>query len=155
MPAPEIIPENNQAKCHRNACNDEENQLRPCLGILSPGWKIVSWCQMPGSVEYLESRCNHSKNDKTAAEVDPSEHKFGHPYSDFDFQILRLLLFCGFLLLLQHLLFPECWAQGIVDPSSWSARHLHGTLQRRTRRERDLNGLSRWVILRDVAEANI
>ncbi len=69
----------------RYARNAEQGNLRPCLLVRSPSWKITPRRQRFGGIEYCKSSREHRQDDETAAEVCYSKTHLGHSDSGFDF----------------------------------------------------------------------
>lgn len=87
-----VAVKDDEARHERDGSNDDKKDLWPGLGAGSPGWKHVPWWQRFRCIEDGECSGKHRKDDQRAAEVDTPKHHLGHPDSELDLDILRLLL---------------------------------------------------------------
>ena len=98
MPSSAVGNHNNDRHEKRDTGDDQEEDLRPCLGVLSPRRKVVSLGKRLCCVENSECGCQHGEDDETAGEVDTTKEYLCDPHSDLDF-----------LLLVSFIIQKSCW----------------------------------------------
>ena len=98
MPSSAVGNHNNDRHEKRDAGDDQEEDLGPGLGVLSPRRKVVSLGKRLCCVENSECGCQHGEDDETAGEVDTTKEYLCDPHSDLDF-----------LLLVSFIIHKSCW----------------------------------------------